>query len=292
MLTAGVYAPLLTAFGTSGAVDQKATAAHAQWLAERGVTGVVPFGTSGEGPSLSVREKLATLGALIAALPGTRVVPAVAENSLDSALELVATINDMPVAGVLVLPPYYFRPPVDLARYLRAVVEASRHPVLLYHIPELAPAIPVELVADLPVWGVKDSGGDLAYTRAVLAASRGVFVGAETTIVEAVTAGASGTIAGFANVLPEHLLAAVASARAGNPADAAARLAPALKVRAELLRHAGPLEWIGLLKALAEHRHGIPMGGVRPPVPQAAAAVAAALAPMVDAALRQLPPAN
>jgi 4-hydroxy-tetrahydrodipicolinate synthase len=37
---------------------------------------------------------------------------------------------------------------------------ASRHPVLFYHIPEFAPEVPPDLVAGLPVWGVKDSGGD------------------------------------------------------------------------------------------------------------------------------------
>lgn len=83
---------------------------------------------------------------------------------------------------------------------------ASRHPVLLYHIPEFGPPVPVETVARLPVWGVKDSGGDIRYTRSVREAGRDVLVGAEPTLIEAIGLGAAGAISGLANLLPEHLV--------------------------------------------------------------------------------------
>jgi dihydrodipicolinate synthase/N-acetylneuraminate lyase len=271
----GVYVPLLTAFAPGGQVDPGACADHARWLAAAGVDGVVPFGTSGEGPSVSLREKSAVLDALFAALPGTPIVPAITESSLDTALQLVEKVNDLPAAGVMLLPPFYFRPLTDdgLRRYLEQVVAASTHPVLLYHIPEFGPPVPVPLVAELPVWGVKDSGGDLSYTLAVLAAGKKVMVGAEHTIVDAVAAGAQGAIPGLANVLPEHLVAGVAAARSGDTGTADKIIGQALQFRDEMLAAVGPLEWLSAIKLLAQSRHGVSLGGVRAPMPEAPAAL-------------------
>lgn len=268
----GVFVPLLTAFAGDGAVDPRAFARQAEWLVSRGVDGLVPFGSTGEGPSLSLREKRVLLEAL-AAVPGTPLVPAVTDPSLDGALQLVEVINDIDAAAIMLLPPFYFRQygADGLRRFAEPVLAASRHPVIFYHIPEFAPAVPPELVAGLPVWGVKDSGGDLGYTRAVLATGKQVMVGIESTVVEAVTDGASGTIAGLANVLPEPMLAACAAAAGGRAADGHRLLAPALAFRDELLAAGRPLGWVSIMKRLAEERHGIPLGGVRAPLPEAAA---------------------
>jgi 4-hydroxy-tetrahydrodipicolinate synthase len=148
--------------------------------------------------------------------------------------------------------------------------------------------VPVPVVAGLPVWGVKDSGGDLSYTRAVLDAGKQVMVGAEHTIVEAVQAGAAGSIPGLANVLPEHLVAGVAAARAGDPATAEKVLGQALKFRDEMLADLGPLEWMSAIKLLAESRHGVPLGGVRAPMPAAPDGIARRLAPRLADLMAEL----
>ena len=57
-MISGVYVPLLTPFDHQGTVDTWAYGAFAQWLVSRGVDGVVPFGSTGEGPSLSLRERI------------------------------------------------------------------------------------------------------------------------------------------------------------------------------------------------------------------------------------------
>lgn len=288
-MISGVYVPLLTAFTGAGAVDPAAFAREAEWLADRGADGLVPFGSTGEGPSLSLREKRLLLDALVAAVPGVPLLPAITGSSLDDALQLVEVLNDLPAAGIMLLPPYYFRPLGDAAlrRYAEPVLAASRHPVVLYHIPEFAPPVPVETAAALPVWGVKDSGGDLAYTRAVLATGKKAMVGVEPTIIDAIGAGASGTIAGLANVLPEPLLGACAAAADARPADAHEILAPALAFRDALITAGPPLAWVSVMKRLAEERHGIPLGGVRAPLPPATAA-AEALLPSLRKVLARL----
>jgi dihydrodipicolinate synthase/N-acetylneuraminate lyase len=72
-------------------------------------------------------------------------------------------------------------------------------------------------------------------------------------------------------VLPEPMLAACAAAAEGRAADAHRALAPALAFRDELLAAGAPLGWVSIMKRLAEERHGIPLGGVRAPLPDATA---------------------
>ena len=126
-MISGVYVPLLTPFDHQGQVDTGAYEAFAQWLVSRGVDGLVPFGSTGEGPSLSMRERLAVLATLPDAVPGTALIPAITESSLDAVLEFVAAANDLPAAGIMVLPPYYFRPLAadDLRRFIEPVLAAS-----------------------------------------------------------------------------------------------------------------------------------------------------------------------
>src|SRR6202000_1329372 len=136
-------------------------------MISRGVDGLVPFGSTGEGPSLSQRERLAVLATLPDALPGTALSPGITQSRLDALPEFVPAANALPAAGIMVLPPYYFRPLAadDLRRFIEPVLAASRHPVLLYHIPQFGPPVPVEALTALAgpkLWGVKDSGGDIA----------------------------------------------------------------------------------------------------------------------------------
>jgi 4-hydroxy-tetrahydrodipicolinate synthase len=291
----GVYVPLLTPFDHQGHVDIGAFGAFAQWLTGRGVDGLVPFGSTGEGPSLSLRERLAVLATLPGAVPGASLIPAVTESSLDAVLEFVAAVNDLPATAIMVLPPYYFRPLAadDLRRFMEPVLAASRHPVLLYHIPVFGPPVPVEAITALAgpsLWGVKDSSGDIASTKAVLDAGANVMVGSEGRLVEAVGLGAAGGICGLANLLPEHLVAAYAAAKAGDPDQATAILAPALKFLQQMVDASpgSPVAWIPVAKQLAGQRSGVDLGGVRPPVPPATGNAAAALTPSLEAVLSEL----
>ena len=295
-MISGVYVPLLTPFDQQGKVDIGAYGAYAQWMISRGVDGLVPFGSTGEGPSLSQRERLDVLATLPDAVPGASLIPAVTESSLDAVLDFVAAANDLPATAIMVLPPYYFRPLAadDLQRFIEPVLAASRHPVLLYHIPQFGPPVPVEALTALAgpkLWGVKDSGGDIANTKAVLATGANALVGSERTLVEAVGLGAAGGICGLANLLPEHLLAAYAAAKAGEPGRGDTLLAPALDFLQQLIDACpgSPVAWIPVAKQLAGQRSGVDLGGVRPPVPPAPGnAAAAALTPGLEAVLSEL----
>ncbi len=284
-LPEGVYAANVTPFrdDPDRTLDVDAYRRHVAWLAAQGVTGVVPFGTNGEGPSVATSEKAAVLRALVDDDLGLELVPTLAEGNLTDTLALLAQIDELPVTAVLVLPPYYFRPAETdgLRAFFARVLESTRHPVLAYHIPKYAVPVPVELATELPFWGVKNSAGDPAYSAAVRASGKGVFLGTEDDLAGQLP-DAVGAISALANIVPEQVVELHARVRAGDH-DGAARLSAHLReVRRLTKQHASP----AVLKRVAQARSGVPMGTVRPPlVPlpasyDASAAVASLEAPV------------
>jgi dihydrodipicolinate synthase/N-acetylneuraminate lyase len=261
----GVYVASVTPIKDDAAlsVDVDSYLDHVSWLAEMGVRGVVPFGTNGEGPSLTLKEKLRVLEALFARDLPIQVIPAVMQGNLPETLEMVEALEEYPATAVLVLPPYYFKPasPEGLRRFFEPVLERTGHPVILYHIPKYAVPVPEEVVIDLPVWGVKDSGGEEGYAEAVLEGNRGVLIGTEDDLWQRLNGGAQGAISALANFIPEEILAMHEKVKSGDEAGGRALSERLQQARAMTKEYASA----AVLKRLAEARHGAPMGTVRPP---------------------------
>lgn len=261
----GVYVANVTPFLDDArfSIDIDAYLAHVQWLASQGVTGIVPFGTNGEGPSIAASEKRQVFDALAADAEGLQIIPTVAEANLPDTLDQLAFLEDQPVRAVLALPPYYFKPvePEGLRVFFERVIAATRHPVVLYHIPKYAVPIPTDLVLSLPVWGVKDSGGEAGYAETLHAAGKGVLVGTEDDLPARLLT-ADGSISALANIVPEQVVALYSHVRAGRTEQAATLSAHLQRVRAMTKEYASA----GVLKRVAERRHGHSMGTVRPPL--------------------------
>ncbi|MCA1848711.1 MAG: dihydrodipicolinate synthase family protein [Actinobacteria bacterium] len=261
----GVYVANVTPFrdDVSLTVDVDSYLAHVSWLDEMGVQGIVPFGTNGEGPSVALHEKLQVLEALFARDLSVQVIPTIMQGNLPETLEMVEALNGYPVAAVLVLPPYYFKPATaeGLERFYEPVLEASRHPIIVYHIPKYAVPVPEEVLTGLPVWGVKDSGGEPGYAEAVLEAGKGVLIGTEDDLWQRLNTGAQGAISALANFIPEEILQMSRMVAEGDEAGGRALSEKLQQARAMTKEYASA----AVLKRLAEARHGAPMGTVRPP---------------------------
>lgn len=260
----GVYVANVTPFKEDSlAVDVEAYLAHVSWLAEMGVRGVVPFGTNGEGPSVTLGEKLRVLEALFRRELGIQVIPSVMQNNLPETLEMLRALEEYPAAAVLILPPYYFKPvePEGMLRFYELALGATSHPTILYHIPKYAVPVPAEVVRELPVWGVKDSGGEEGYAEAILGMGKGVLLGTEDDLWRRLATGAQGAISALANFVPEEVLEVYRAAREGDEERGRA-LSEGLKERRAMTKqYASP----AVLKKFAEARHGAAMGTVRPP---------------------------
>lgn len=262
----GVYAVNVTPFREdySYSLDIEAYLDHASWLKDSGVKGLVPFGTNGEGPSVTLGEKLKVLHRLFERGLDVQIIPNVAQGNLPETLEMLRVLEDYPAVAVMILPPYYYKP-LDgegLMRFYEAVLQATRHSVILYHIPKYAVPIPKEVVQSLPVWGVKDSGGEPGYAEDLISAGKGVLLGTEDNLWQRLNLGASGLVSALANFIPEQMVEIYEKAKAGDARGGEALSEHLGRVRVMTKEYTS----IALLKRLAQARHGVPLGTVRPPL--------------------------
>jgi dihydrodipicolinate synthase/N-acetylneuraminate lyase len=261
----GVYVANVTPFEDDGsfAVDEDAYMDHVSWLAEMGVRGIVPLGTNGEGPSVTLDEKLRILEALFGRGFPIQIIPAVMQNNLPETLQMLRVLENFPATAVLVLPPYYFKPvePEGMLRFYEMVLEATGHTAIIYHIPKYAVPVPDQVVKQLPVWGVKDSGGEEGYAKAVLEGGKGVLLGTEDDLWRRLGAGAQGIISALANFIPEEVLELYEKHEEGDEVGSRTLSERLQKARAMTKEYASP----AVLKKLAQARHGARMGTVRPP---------------------------
>lgn len=262
----GVYVANVTPFKDDDAytIDTEAYMAHVEWLSEKGITGIVPFGTNGEGPSVAMSEKLEVLKKLFDRDLRVEIIPTITQGTLPETLEMLEALDELPAAAVLVLPPYYIKPVTaeGLKRFYEPVLAATRHPVIVYHIPKYALPVPAEVIEELPVWGVKDSGGEEGYAEGLLAAGKGVLIGTEDDLWARLNLGAQGMISALANFIPERIVEMYEKAKTGDE-DGGKELCEQLQeVRMATKEYAAP----SLLKRLGQARHGADMGMVRPPL--------------------------
>jgi 4-hydroxy-tetrahydrodipicolinate synthase len=224
----GVGVALATLFDDAGGLDAKATADHAATLVDLGVRAVVVAGSTGEAATLTTEERTALLVEVRRVVPAA--IPVLAGTGAPSrrqAVALTRTAIDHGADAVLVLSPPGSS---DLRGYYGAVAGAAGStPVLGYHYPTSSrPGIPVELLPELPLQGIKDSSADPERLLAELAGFGGwLYVGASSILTMAGALGCTGAILAVANVEPERAKAAFAgnasAQRALYAAHAAAR---------------------------------------------------------------------
>jgi 4-hydroxy-tetrahydrodipicolinate synthase len=133
---------------------------------ERGADGVVVLGTTGEFPSFSVAERKRVAETALKHRTGLRMIVQVGTPNLPETLELLAHATANGADGVLCIPPFYFKTPSveGLTKYYSQVLEASKVPVYLYHIPgtsavPISPALLHKLEHYPNLAGIKDSTG-------------------------------------------------------------------------------------------------------------------------------------
>jgi 4-hydroxy-tetrahydrodipicolinate synthase len=283
----GVFAPVLTPFRADGSPCAKRFAAHCRWLLDQDV-GLAVFGTNSEANSLAVAEKRRLLDALgEVGLPMARMLPGTGACAAADVVELTRHAVHAGCAGVLMLPPFYYKGVSDegLYRSFAQIIEAvadERLRIYLYHIPPVAqvgisPELIDRLLKAFPgaIAGIKDSSGDWANTSRLLGEfgprGLGVFAGSEAFLLQTLRAGGRGCITATANINP----AAIADLhRHWSGPDPEARQRGLIELRA--LIQALPM--IAAMKAVIAWKSGDPhWARVRPPLvelgPQASEAL-------------------
>lgn len=198
--------------------DVDLLAGHIAMLRRAGCDGVALFGTTGEGTEFSLRDRMETLDALAAAgvEPG-RLVVSVGALAIPEIVELARQALDHEVDSLLLMPPCVYRGGITeegTFRFYATVIERIGRDDLrlcLYHFPDicgvpLTPRVVRRLDEAYPglISGVKDSGGDLDFTEALVRrfSHLAIYTGSEIHVPQALAAGARGTICGLGNAMP------------------------------------------------------------------------------------------
>lgn len=222
----GVLPAITTPFAADGRIDHAFLADHAHALVDAGCTAIVPLGSLGEAATLSFDDKLEILKTLVKALEGrVPVVPGIAALSTDEAVRLAKAAKEIGVGGLMVLPPYVYSSDWrEMGAHARAVIAATDLPTILYNNPvayktDFSPAQIAELAAEFPnLQAVKESSADVRRFAAIqeLTGDRlALLVGMDDAIVEGLSMGAVGWIAGLVNAYPKESVRLFELARDG-----------------------------------------------------------------------------
>jgi 4-hydroxy-tetrahydrodipicolinate synthase len=214
----GVLSPVVTPFTRDLHPDPERFLAHCRWLLGQNC-GLAVFGTNSEANSLAVEERMALLETLLSAgLDPARMMPGTGCCALTDTVRLTAHAVKAGCAGVLMLPPFYYKDVSDegLYRHFAEIIERvgdARLRIYLYHIPPVAvvgitPILVERLLKRYPsaIAGMKDSSGDWNNTKTMLdrfaASGFDVFPGSESFLLAGMRHGAAGCISATANVNP------------------------------------------------------------------------------------------
>ena len=270
----GVLSPVVTPFKKDLSPDAGRLVRQCRWLLSQNC-GLAVFGTNSEGNSLSVEEKIELIDALVdGGLDTGRMMPGTGACAIPDTVRLTAHAVRRGCAGVLMLPPFYYKGVSDEGLYrsyaevIERVGDASLR-IYLYHIPPVA-QVPItltlieRLLKDFPdtVVGIKDSSGDWDNTSAMLREFPGfaVFAGSETFLLANMRGGGAGCISATANINPAAIHALYADWQSDG--------ADAMQAKLDDLRGAvQKFPMIPALKAAVAHYSGdAGWARVRPPL--------------------------
>jgi 4-hydroxy-tetrahydrodipicolinate synthase len=213
-----LHAALTTPFRDDGAVDLEALRAHVELLADDGIDGVVPAGTTGEGPLLEEAEVANVIATAVQAAAGRmEVVAHVGRASTPATLRLARAAAGAGADALIAIVPYYYaHPPEALLSHYRALLGAVEDvPVLAYTFPERAgnelPAEVLDTLAGEGLAGLKDSTRSPERHAEYLDVARRheglrVFVGSERLALRSLEAGGAGSISALANARADVLV--------------------------------------------------------------------------------------
>ncbi|MEV7339875.1 4-hydroxy-tetrahydrodipicolinate synthase [Streptomyces sp. NPDC093544] len=262
---------MITPFTEEGALDLEGARLLADRLVAEGCDGLVLSGTTGESPTTTDAEKSALVRAVRETV-GDRaaVVAGVGTADTRHTVELALEAEKAGADGLLVVTPYYSRPPQEAVEaHFREIADASGLPIALYDIPgrtgtRIEPDTMIRLAEHPRIVAVKDCAYDLLGTQKVLARTElAYYTGCDEYVLAMRAIGGSGYISTVANVAPRQFRAILDAFDSGDTAEAA-RLQQRAVPLIELMMSTGlpgTVTTKGLLGAL-----GLPAGPVRSPL--------------------------
>lgn len=223
----GVYAALATPRRKNAAEpDTAALLDYLDTVVRKGVNGIVLFGSTGEFVHFDLADRIHALNLAIrrSRVP---VIVNVSHSTLDGAIALADDAKDRGAAGLLLMPPYFYRygeQEIEEFYFRFAKTIGQDVPIYLYNLPfythGLSPELATRLLRSGLFGGIKDSSGDWNLFQALAALRRTLefrlFVGNDRLYAKAYRENADGVVSGIAAALPELIVAMNRALRQGN----------------------------------------------------------------------------
>jgi 4-hydroxy-tetrahydrodipicolinate synthase len=214
-----------------GVPDLRALKELVEWHVAQGTDGIVPCGTTGEGATLTAKERADVIGAVVQQARGrVAVVAGAGSNATHEAIESVKAAKALGADAALVVTPYYNKPsPEGLYRHYVAIWEAARFPVVAYNVPsrtslDMMPDTVARLAKAGAIVGIKEATASMdRQIQLVERIGRDGFAylsGDDFTVLPYVACGGHGVISVVANVAPKAMKELVVAARGGDLAGA------------------------------------------------------------------------
>ena len=229
-MSLGSIVALVTPMNAAGDIDEPQLARLVEFHLEAGTEGFVIAGTTGESATLTRGEHVGAIERACEMVDGrVPVIAGTGSNSTAQTLDLSRAVDDLPVAGFLLVTPYYNKPTQEgMYRHFCAVADAVNRPVTLYNVPsrtgvDLTPATVARLARHGNISGIKEATGELGRVTQLRRACGRDFVllsGDDVTACEFMLRGGDGIISVTANVAPAQMRALCDAARSGERIEA------------------------------------------------------------------------
>ncbi|MHA2140475.1 MAG: 4-hydroxy-tetrahydrodipicolinate synthase [Candidatus Thorarchaeota archaeon] len=227
----GVMPALVTPFTKDGDIIEDGFKQVIDYTIERGATGVVPAGTTGEFVYLRTEERKKLLKLAVEYVDGrVPIIAGTGQNSTRATVALTKYAADIGCDAALIISPFYLRP-ADKGYYDHFSETASKSdlPIILYNIPQCTLGVlnssVVEDLAELDnVVGIKDSSGNIGHTVELIQKLKGiipVLIGHDECYLSAIAAGASAAILASGNIIPHIWLEIMEHVKSGDYKKAA-----------------------------------------------------------------------
>ena len=232
----GVYTALITPFTNNRALDIPAYKKILEDQADAGVAGVIPCGTTGESPTLTLQEKQMLITTALQVLKGSRVkvVAGTGSNNTQETVELSRWASDQGVDGVLVVTPYYNKPSQSgLTEHFLSVAQAVTCEVMLYNVPgRTGVSLNSETICNLSehphITSLKEATGNLTFASEVIDCllhhghELDLLAGDDGTFLPLLSVGGVGVVSVSSNLFPRAMVKIQKEMESGNLAEARA----------------------------------------------------------------------
>jgi len=265
----GVFPALVTPFDQDEGVDEDAFRSLIRHVIDH-VDGLVPCGTTGEFPYLSVEEQKRLVEVAVEEAQGKPVIAGTGAAATRQVVVLAENAKEAGASACLVVTPYFLHPSdKGIYQHFYELSRAVDIPIILYNIPQVVDAyLPRTVVEDLAdvdnIVALKDSSGNLTYTMEVLEMVQGrieVLIGHDEVVLPALAGGCTGMILASANVFPEVWQRVFQAVQEGDLATAREWQMKVQKLARIFSRHGG-----GVAIKAALNMMGVEVGRPRRPL--------------------------